>query len=365
VTGNRAMPGFTAPKLLWVARHEPATFAACRRVLLPKDYVRLRLSGTAASDVSDASGTLWLDVGRRAWSEEALAATGLTRSHVPEVFEGTSPCARLSRELCADWGLPDDVVVAAGAGDNAAGALGLGAVEAGDAFVSLGTSGVTFVVQDRFSARPDRGVHTFCHALPQRWHQMAVHLSAASALTWVARLLGAPDEAALLAGIDPARRACDLGVFFLPYLSGERTPHNDPQAVGVLHGLTHATTRGDVARAVLEGVAFAFADGLEALRAAGTPIGELAAIGGGARSTLWLQVLADVLGRTLRRAAGAEAGPAVGAARLAGVACGAWSAADAFPRPASDEVIRPDAAASARYADARTAFRALYRPAAP
>jgi xylulokinase len=363
VTGNRAMPGFTAPKLVWVARHEPGIFAQVRRVLLPKDYVRLQMTGTAATDASDAAGTLWLDVGRRAWSDDALEVTGLTVSHMPAVFEGTAATGTLRDNCLAQWGLSRGVTVAAGAGDNAAGALGLGTLQAGDAFLSLGTSGVTFVAQDRFVPCPDRGVHTFCHAVPERWHQMAVHLSAASALSWAAALLGFRDVSQLLAEVDPSNPACDPGLFFLPYLSGERTPHNDPRAVGVLHGLTHSTGRREVARAVLEGVAFAFADGIEALKSSGTPIGELAAIGGGARSDLWLQIMADVLGRPLRRPAGPEAGPSLGAARLAGVASGIWQPADAFIRPEFSQPFEPDPRHAERYATALPRFRSLYRPA--
>ncbi|MBP2291499.1 xylulokinase [Azospirillum rugosum] len=319
VTGNRAMPGFTAPKLLWVAAHEPDVFAATAKVLLPKDYLRLRMTGDHASDLSDSAGTLWLDVGARAWSPAMLEATGLSESHMPRLFEGSQPTGTLRPDIAAAWGVPPGTLVAAGAGDNAAGAVGVGVVAPGTAFLSLGTSGVLFVSGDRFAPNPERGVHAFCHALPGRWHQMSVILSAAASLTFAARLTGCADEATLLREAED--HPPDIGsLVFLPYLSGERTPHNDPAAKGVVFGLTHDTSRGALARAVLEGVAFALRDGLDALEEAGTSVGRLLVIGGGARSALWGRILASALDRPLDYPAGAEVGPAFGAARLARLA---------------------------------------------
>lgn len=265
ITGNLAMPGFTAPKLIWVARHEPEIFARVARVLLPKGYIRLLMTGEAVSDMSDAAGTLWLDVARRDWSDEMLAACGLSRAHMPRLVEGNRVSGRLLPDVAAAWGLSASVVVAGGAGDNAAGAVGVGAVVPGRAFLSLGTSGVYFLSNAQYAPNPDQGVHAFCHCLPDTWHQMSVILSAASCLSWAAGVTGAGDEAVLLAEVEAAS---DTSEIFLPYLSGERTPHNDPHAKGVFFGMTHQTDRAALARAVLEGVAFAFADGQDALLAA-------------------------------------------------------------------------------------------------
>lgn len=321
ITGNRAMPGFTAPKLLWVRRHEPEIFARLGRVLLPKDWLRLHLTGEAVSDMSDAAGTLWLDVARRRWSVAMLAATGLTEAQMPRLVEGTAPAGTVRPEAAAALGIPSGCVVAGGAGDNAAGAVGIGCISAGQAFLSLGTSGVIFVVDPSFLPAPDRTVHAFCHCLPDTWHRMSVILSAASALNWAARVTGAPDEASLLREIAATPAKPRERLVFLPYLSGERTPHNDPAASGVFFGLNTAHDRGDLGRAVLEGVAFALADGLDALDATGQRIATMTAIGGGARSRLWLQTIANVLQRTLTTIRGSEIGPALGAARLAILAC--------------------------------------------
>lgn len=359
ITGNRAMPGFTAPKLLWIAAHEPNVFAATAKILLPKDYLRLRMTGDHASDLSDSAGTLWLDVGARAWSPAMLEATGLREAHMPRLFEGSQPTGILRAEVAADWGVPAGTIVAAGAGDNAAGAVGAGVVAPGTAFLSLGTSGVLFVSGDRFAPNPERGVHGFCHALPGRWHQMSVILSAASSIGFAARLTGCADEATLLK--DAESQSADIGpLVFLPYLSGERTPHNDPSAKGVLFGLTHDTTRGALARAVLEGVAFAFKDGLEALEEAGTTVGRLLVIGGGARSALWGRILASVLDRPLDYPTGAEVGPAFGAARLARLAeTGEEPEAVCRPLPIR-QTIEPDPALAEAMAGRHRLFRRLY-----
>jgi xylulokinase len=365
ITGNLAMPGFTAPKLLWVARHEPEIFARVATVLLPKDYLRLRLTGEKISDLSDAAGTLWLDVARRDWSDAMLAGCGLGRAQMPSLVEGSAPAGRLRPELAAAWGMTGPVTVAGGGGDNAASAVGIGAVKAGEGFVSLGTSGVVFVVNDRFAPNPARAVHAFCHALPGRWHQMSVMLSAASALRWVTHLTGAHGEAeaAAEAGtLTPLERA--RAPLFLPYLSGERTPHNDPGALGVFFGLDHATDRRALVYAVMEGVAFGLTDGLDALRAAGTRPGALSLVGGGARSALWAQLLADSMGTPVEVHAGAEAGAALGAARLAMLACGAKEDA-VCTRPAVERGHRPEPAAAGPLAGRLERFRALYRAVAP
>jgi xylulokinase len=358
ITGSRVMPGFTAPKLLWVARHEPDVFRRVARVLLPKDYLRLRLSGDHASDVSDASGTAWLDVAARTWSPAMLAATRLDERAMPRLHEGTQPTGRLRDVLADEWGLPRGTVLAAGGGDNAAGAAGVGVVCPGEALLSLGTSGVYFVAGDRFAPNAANAVHAFCHCLPHAWHQMLVLLSAASCLTWVAGATGAASEAALLDEVAACER--DPRIVFLPYLSGERTPHDDPDAKGVFLGLTHATTRADLARAVLEGVAFAFADAQQALLAAGTEIHTVRVIGGGARSRPWRRILASVLGRELIYPAGGELGPAFGAARLARLAVTGEEPVAVCTPPATAAVEVPDPELGERYRDRLALYRRLY-----
>lgn len=360
ITGNLAMPGFTAPKLLWVRAHEPEIFAATRRVLLPKDWVRLKLTGAAVSEMSDAAGTLWLDVGERCWSARMLAATGLSEKEMPALVEGTDVSGQLSREVASSWGLPPGVVVAGGAGDNAAGAAGIGCISPGQAFVSLGTSGVVFVADPGFLPDPERGVHAFCHCLPGTWHRMSVILSAAASLSWLARATGAADEAALLAEIERQDATVDGRIVFLPYLSGERTPHNDPAASGVFFGLTGAATRADLGRAVLEGVAFALSDGLAALEVRGSRIERLTAIGGGARSRLWLAILAAALDRTLTVVSGAEVGPALGAARLAKIACGDGTPEQVCCVPEIVAEIAPDPKLRARLLPRLALYRRLY-----
>jgi xylulokinase len=360
ITGNLAMPGFTAPKLLWVQRHEPATFARTRLVLLPKDWLRLCMTGEAISDMSDAAGTLWLDVAARRWSPPMLAATGLDERHMPALVEGTDVAGHLRNDVAGDWGLRPGVPVAGGGGDNAAGAVGIGCIAPGQAFVSLGTSGVVFVADAGFLPDPDRAVHAFCHCLPRTWHRMSVILSAAGSLAWLARITGAGDEASLLAELAAEGIASDGRLIFLPYLSGERTPHNDAQASGVFFGLRSAHGRADLTRAVLEGVAFALADGLDALEARGGRIDSLVAIGGGTRSDLWLRVLASVLDRPLRTVRGGEVGPALGAARLARIACGDGGVAETCVAPPVAAEFLPEAGLSAQLGARRSLFRRLY-----
>jgi len=362
ITGNLAMPGFTAPKLVWVAQHEPELFARVAKVLLPKDYLRLRLSGDHASEMSDASGTLWLDVAERRWSPAMLEATRLEQSAMPRLHEGSEPTGELRGELARRWGMQPGVVIAGGGGDQAAGAIGVGVVEPGQALLALGTSGVLFVAGDRYAPNPGEAVHAFCHCLPGRWHQMSVILSAASCLSWVSALTGARDEAALLSEIDAVERAKSdaAGPVFLPYLSGERTPHNDPHAKGVFFGLSHDHGRAELGRAVLEGVAFALADGQAALLAGGSDIGEVAVIGGGARSGTWGRILASVLGRPLHYLAEAEVGPAFGAARLGRMAATGESVAACCAPPPVERVIEPDAELAARCRPRYALYKQLY-----
>ena len=359
ITGNRAMPGFTAPKLLWVREHEPEIFARVAWVLLPKDYVRLRMTGDFASDLSDSAGTLWLDVAHRAWSEVMLAATALDESHMPRLYEGNSVTGMLRAEVAATWGM-GRVPVLAGGSDNAAGAIGVGVIDAGQALLSLGTSGVLFVANSMYRANPAAGVHSFCHALPHRWHQMSVILSAASCVEWVARLCGCTDVDALMRAIE-ARNAPAGGEVFLPYLSGERTPHNDVDARGVLFGLTHESDPVAIGQAVLEGVGLAFRDGLDALIASGTVVDEIAVIGGGARSIYWGRILAAALERPLSYRDGGEVGPALGAARLALLADCNAAIADVCTPPPLRSVVDPDPVRVADLSSKLPRYRGLYQ----
>jgi xylulokinase len=357
IAGNLAMPGFTAPKLLWVRRHEPATFAAVAHVLLPKAWVRYRLTGELIEEMSDASGTLWLDVGRREWSAAALAACGLSLAAMPALVEGSAPAGVLRAELADAWGLPRGVVVAGGAGDNAAGAVGLGAIHPGDAFVSLGTSGVLWATTDRFAPYPEAAVHAFCHALPGLWHQMGVTLSAGASLAWWAAIAGR-DEAALIAEL--GQPTAPASVLFLPYLSGERTPHNDGAIRGAFTGLSHAADRAALTQAVLEGVAFSMRDCLDSLAASGTRIEAADVIGGGGRARVWVGILAAVLGIGLRRVAESEHGAAFGAARLARLAVTGEDPALVCARQPALETIAPDPALVEAYAPRLAVWRALY-----
>jgi xylulokinase len=355
ITGNVAMPGFTAPKLLWVRQHEPAVFERTRRVLLPKAWLRWRLAGEAIEDMSDASGTLWLDVERRRWSAELLAACGLGESQMPRLVEGTAPAGELQPQWVKRWGFERVPLVAGGAGDNAGGAVALGAVNAGDAFLSLGTSGVLWVTTATHAPAPERGVHAFCHAVPQTWHQMGVLLSAAASLAWWAGCTGY-DEQRLLGELS-AQVNEPAPCWFIPYLSGERTPHNDAAVRGGFLQLGGATSRPQMTQAVLEGVAYAFRDARDALASAGTRLTQADLIGGGSRSDLWCDVLANMLGVPLRRVDGASHGPALGAARLAQAAL--TGRAD-FPRPLTGRIFEPRTALMRRYDEAHEHWAGLY-----
>ena len=359
ITGNIVFPGFTAPKLLWVQRHEPKIFGEVCRVLLPKDYVRLWLSGDCASDMSDSAGTSWLDVAKRDWSEELLAATHLHRDQMPSLHEGTEASGKLRRVLAGRWGMADAPIIAGGGGDNAASACGVGTVSPGAAFVSLGTSGVLFVANEKFRPNAASAVHAFCHALPNTWHQMGVILSAAASLEWLAGVTGATAadlDAAVAAGDDAEREP----LFFLPYLSGERTPHNDAGARGAFVGLSHQTDRAAMARAVMEGVAFAFADCLASLKAAGTNVGRVTAVGGGSRSRTWLRIIADVLNVPIDVPAEGDFGGAFGAARLGLIAAESADPLEVCRPPQIKETIAPHSAAVESYAAAFQRYRALY-----
>jgi xylulokinase len=319
------------------------------------------LTGEHVSDLSDASGTLWLDVRRRDWSDELLALTGLTRAHMPRLVEGSQAGGRLKADVAQALGLRPDTVVAGGAGDNAASAVGMGAVEAGQGFLSLGTSGVLFVVTPDYQPNAASATHAFCHAVPGRWHQMSVMLSAASALQWVSHLLGAANAgevATRAAGLSASDRAASP--LFLPYLSGERTPHNDAKVRGSFHGLDFDTDAARLGYAVMEGVSFGLLDGLAALNAAGSTVSRLSLVGGGARSGFWAQMLASALDVEIVTHGGSAVGGALGAARLGALAVGAPMASVCLPPPV-DTVYRPDPAERALLAPRHDLFRSLYR----
>ncbi len=358
ITGNLAMPGFTAPKLLWLRKHEPGIFARIAMVLLPKAYIRYRLTGDQVEEMSDAAGTLWLDTGKRAWSDAALAAGGMTRAQMPRLVEGSAVSGTLRSDLAQRWGMARPPVVAGGAGDNAAGAIGLGAIRDGDAFLSLGTSGVLWVTTATFAPNPASAAHAFCHAIPDTWDQMGVVLSAAASLVWLSGVLE-DSEANLLAALGEAPTG-PSPVTFLPYLTGERTPHNDAGIRGMFYGLSPDTGRAQLVQAVLEGVAFAFKDCRAALEAAGSRIAAADVIGGGSRSRFWIRILASVLDLPLHRLAEGETGAAFGAARLGRMAATGESPAAVCTPPQRLETVLPDRSLSAAYADAYRRYRNFY-----
>jgi len=367
LSGNLAMPGFTAPKLLWVAAHEPRVFEHVATVLLPKDWLRLKMTGECVSEPSDASGTLWLDLATRRWSDALLAASGLTRDAMPRLAESGEVAGTLTRDAAQALDLAPGLPVAGGGSDNACGAAGIGVVDDGDALLSLGTSGVILVVDDRPRPDPARAVHAFCHCLPGHWLRLAVMLSCTATLAAAVRLTGAANEAALIGDIERATAPHPRRLVMLPYLDGERTPHNDAAACGVVFGVDAGTTRVDLGRAALEGVAFALADGLEALEGgadarSGRPrIDSLAVIGGGSRSPWWGRILASALGRTLVYPLHGDTGPALGAARLAWVAVDGPGARSAFAKPPIARTIEPDTVLAEALGERRAIFRALYR----
>lgn len=357
-SGNIVFPGFTAPKLVWLRTHDPATFDRVAKVLLPKDYLRLWLTGEYLSEMSDAAGTSWLDVGTRDWSTAALDATGMRRDQMPELIEGSAAGGALRGALLEAWGLNGPVIVAGGAADNAAAACGVGCLQEGTGFVSLGTSGVLLAGRDRFAPAPETAVHTFCHAVPGTWYQMGVILAATDSLNWLARMTGR--QAADLAGALPDTINGPGQATFLPYLSGERTPHNDARIRGALTGLDIGAVPEDLTRAVMEGVAFALRDSLEALKATGVDLQSLLAVGGGARSAFWMQTLATVLDLPLQRPQGSELGAALGAVRLAICADTGAAPEDVMVAPAVSDTIDPVPELRAAYDEAYARYRSLY-----
>lgn len=360
LTGNIAYAGFTAPKVLWMRDEEPELFARIAHVMLPKDYLNHLLTGVYATDVSDASGTLLFDVAHRTWSDEMLELCGLTGSQMPRVYESYEVIGTLLPEVAAELGLPASVVVAAGAGDNAAAAVGTGAVGAGTMNISLGTSGTVFIPTAGFAAGVGDRIHSFCHA-DGAWHLMGCILSAASCNAWwVNDVLGSDDMSSEQEGID-VRSADPSLPYFLPYLMGERTPHNDVTARGALVGMSMSTTRADLTRAVLEGVAFAVRDSVEIARSLGVSASSSTVCGGGARSATWLQILADILGIELVLPA-TEQGPGYGGAMLAAVAAGVYESVASCSEAivAERERIFPNRDLAVAYDDRYRVWRGMY-----
>ncbi len=361
VSGNIVFPGFTAPKLAWMADAERALFDRAAKVLLPKDYLRLWLTGEHVAEMSDAAGTSWLDTGARDWSDALLAETGLERSHMPRLVEGSDVSGTLRADVATAFGLSRNVVVAGGGGDNAASAIGVGVTQPGQAFLSLGTSGVLFAANDGYQPAPETAVHTFCHALPGAWHQMGVILSATDALNWFAGVMNDTPQS-LTSALGSVQAPGHT--LFLPYLGGERTPLNDAAIRAGFVGLDHAADRAAMTRAVLEGVAFALADCQDALAATGTQIKTCLAVGGGSQSEYWLGLLAQTLNLPIDVATSGAQGGAFGAARLGMMAATGDTSLATAPKIARS--FEPDpafgdafAVAHDRYKRAAAAFQSL------
>lgn len=371
LTGNPVLPGFTAPKLLWVRQHEPDLYQRIGQVLLPKDYVRYRLTGEFSTDLSDASGTSLLDVAHRRWSAEMLDALEVPTSWMPPCHESPEVCGRVSEAGAAAMGLRPGTPVVAGAGDQAAQAVGTGVTRSGIVSVTSGTSGVVFAHSDQFVVDPHGRLHSFCHAVPGTWHVMGVMLSAGGSLRWLRDTLGEPERAvAALTRRDPydllTREASAVpagsdGLLFLPYLTGERTPHADPEARGAFVGLTARHRKGHLVRSVLEGVSFGLRDALELIRDLGMPIEQVRVSGGGAKSPLWRQIQSDILEMEVELVSVGE-GAAYGAALLAAVGVGLFGGVEEAVGQTvrTTERIVPDPDRAALYQRLYPVYRSLY-----
>jgi len=340
ISGNIVFPGFTAPKLVWAKNNEPEIFEQVAKVLLPKDFLRLWLCGEYVTDPSDASGTAWFDVADRTWSHKLLDASGMHIEQMPQVREGSDISGTLRRKLSQEWGMNSDVVIAGGGGDNAASAVGMGIIDKGSAFISLGTSGVMFAANEHYLPNPDSAVHAFCHALPQRWHQMGVILSATDALNWFAGICAS--DAETLSNNLGTELNKPSRVSFLPYLSGERTPHNDAAIRGNFIGLGHEDDQVSLTQAIMEGVGFAFRDNMNALKAAGTSIDQVTAVGGGANSQYWLKAISTILNIPINVPVDGDFGAAFGAARLGILAAENSAPSDVCTAPTIAHTIEPD-----------------------
>lgn len=340
ICGNILFPGFTSPKLAWVEKHEPNVFNQLGKALLPKDYARLWLTGEYVSDMSDSAGTGWLDVARRCWSDTQLTACNLSTEHMPSLVEGTAVSGTVRQTLAEQFGFSNTVVVAGSAGDNAASACGMGTVSPGNAFLSLGTSGVLFAANASYQPNAASAVHTFCHALPDTWHQMGVILAATDSLNWLSSTFG--ESPAALTSLLESESASPSDVLFLPYLGGERTPHNDANARGVFTGLSHVSDQKAITKAVLQGVAFAFRDSQAALESAGTKLDSAYAIGGGSQSEFWVQLIANALQLPLHLSVDGDFGASLGAARLGLIAAENSDPVAVCQAPQIAKTIEPD-----------------------
>jgi xylulokinase len=363
ILGVKPMAGFTAPKIVWLRCHEPEIFARLATLLMPKDYLRLCLTGGKATDMSDAAGAWLLDEAARRWSPEALDAVDLPQKALPRLAEASEPVGTLRDELAARFGFPTGVIVAAGGGDAAVGAVGIGAIAPGSAFISLGTASQLIVARDRYRAAPEKLLHSFAHALPGRWYAMAAMLNGAGALAFAGRLFGAS------AGELEAEAAQNYDgpgeVLFLPYLSGERTPHDDAHARGVYFGLTPATSRADIARATMEGFACTFADARDCVENGEAPLGRIGLIGGGSKSLLWTRMIAAATERPIVRYRDGETGPAFGAARLARLAVTGQTPETLCLEPEIQDVTAPEPALVEKFRPAVARFRRLYQALKP
>ncbi len=358
LSGNIVFPGFTAPKLAWVAKHEPEIFARVAKVLLPKDFLRFWMTGDYFGDMSDAAGTSWLDVGARDWSQELLDASGMRRDQMPDLVEGCEAAGMLRGTIAKDWGIDGPAICVGGGGDNAVAACGVGCFSEGDGFVSLGTSGVLLAAKSQFAPMPASAVHTFCHAIPDTWYQMGVILAATDCMNWLSRNLGPkPAELSALLGDTIAGPG---KIRFLPYLSGERTPHNDSNIRASLVGMDVAAGHAELTQAVMEGVGFALRDNLEALKSTGTDLTRVLAIGGGAASDYWVEMLATLLDMPIDLPEAGDFGAALGAARLAIVGHTGANPSDIMTGPKVAKTITPRTEFSAAYTEAYGEYRALY-----
>lgn len=365
LAGVIAMPGFQAPKILWLQEHEPDIWARTKRVFLPKDWLRFRLTGVAVTDPCDASGALLLDVEHRAYAPAILDALGIEAAMLAEVREGSTQSARLDPEIAGLLHLPPRTPVATGGGDAACGGIGIGMVRPGDAFISLGTSAQYFITRDRHLPAPDDLVHAFCHALPGRWFQMAALLNGASALKWIADATGRGTDMGAAMGDAAAIGDRLTSLMVLPYLTGERTPLNDAHARGVIFGVTPATTSADLLRGMQEGIVMSLMDCQEALFRTGIPPQTVSVVGGGARDAAFMRLLASGLGRPVVRHQGVETGPALGAARLARLALTGETADALCARPPITDVLEPDPRLRDALASRLPHFRSLYRALKP
>lgn len=356
LSGNIVFPGFTAPKLLWVQKHEPEVFARIAKVLLPKDYLTYWLTGRYMSEMSDAAGTSWLDTQNRRWSQELLENAAMRHDQMPQLVEGSDIVGEITTRRSLELGLPPRIPVVGGGADNAAAACGVGALKEGQGFASLGTSGVLLAARDRYAPDPATAVHTFCHALPDTWYQMGVILSATDSLNWLATTLNKSPQA--LAAVATSDRPSPT--LFLPYLSGERTPYNDASARGAFLGLSRSSDDAELAQAVLEGVAFALRDSLEALKSTGAQLNRLLAIGGGSNSENWVQILANTLNLPLDLPRKGDFGAALGAARLAMTGITKADPNSIMTPPTRAKTIDPNPKAREAYETRYQTYKAAY-----